>query len=211
MEKVVGEYKNNVFLNCPFDNDYNEIFNAIVFAVHSCGFVLRCAKEENGNAAAIRILKIEKFIKESKYAIHDISRVTLDLVNNLPRFNMPLELGLWMGAAKFGQKEQKGKKFILLDSIQYRYQQFISDLSGQDPKYHENSADKAIEEVRKFLSDLTTEPVPTHDVIINEYKRFQDDYSELCRLNRWTPGNLTYSEHVSLVNSWLRSQLAGIA
>ena len=33
----------NVFINCPFDDDYNVYFYAIVFAIAGCGFVLRCA------------------------------------------------------------------------------------------------------------------------------------------------------------------------
>ena len=46
----------------------------------------------------IRVDKIYDLISESNYGIHDISRVTLDHVHRLPRFNMPLELGLWLGA-----------------------------------------------------------------------------------------------------------------
>ncbi len=41
---TVKNYENNVFINCPFDEKYNPIFNAILFTVRRCGFVLRCAK-----------------------------------------------------------------------------------------------------------------------------------------------------------------------
>jgi hypothetical protein len=33
-----------VFLNCPFDDGYRAIDEAIIFAVIHCGFVLRCAR-----------------------------------------------------------------------------------------------------------------------------------------------------------------------
>lgn len=43
-------YNDNVFINCPFDSAYKPLFDAIVFAVHDCGFVARCALEEETQA-----------------------------------------------------------------------------------------------------------------------------------------------------------------
>jgi hypothetical protein len=34
-----------VFLNCPFDDEYRSLFEAIVFTIHLCGFSCRCALE----------------------------------------------------------------------------------------------------------------------------------------------------------------------
>ena len=51
------DYDYSVFLNCPFDNDYEELFNAILFTVHRCGFILRCSKEFDDNSS-IRIHNI---------------------------------------------------------------------------------------------------------------------------------------------------------
>lgn len=31
-------YDTDVFINCPFDDDYKPLFDAVVFAVHDCGF-----------------------------------------------------------------------------------------------------------------------------------------------------------------------------
>ena len=98
----------NVFINCPFDTDYKALFYAIVFRVHDCGFVARCALEE-GDASQVRIDKIYSIIAECRYGIHDISRTELDENFGLPRFNMPLELGIFLGAKKFGTGEQKKK------------------------------------------------------------------------------------------------------
>ena len=68
-----------------------------MFVIFDCGFEARCALEDD-DASRVRVDKIYDLISESKYGIHDISRVTLDHVHRLPRFNMPLELGLWLGA-----------------------------------------------------------------------------------------------------------------
>ena len=40
-----SEYSESVFINCPFDTDYVDMLDALVFAVHDCGFVARCALE----------------------------------------------------------------------------------------------------------------------------------------------------------------------
>jgi hypothetical protein len=38
-------YQQNVFINCPFDEPFRTILEAIVFTVHDCGFVARSALE----------------------------------------------------------------------------------------------------------------------------------------------------------------------
>lgn len=37
----------NVFINCPFDDEYQPLFRALVFAVQDCGFVARSALERD--------------------------------------------------------------------------------------------------------------------------------------------------------------------
>ena len=87
---------NDVFINCPFDDRYKPMFNALVFAIYELGFIARCAREAD-DSGEVRLAKIERIIRQCKYGIHDISEVTLDAVNHLPRFNMPLELGMFFG------------------------------------------------------------------------------------------------------------------
>ena len=55
--KQPANYERNVFINCPFDSKYEDIFNAILFVVHKCGFILRCAKEYE-DSTGIRIQNI---------------------------------------------------------------------------------------------------------------------------------------------------------
>jgi hypothetical protein len=90
-------YDRSVFINCPFDDRYRPLFHAIIFAVHDCGFLARCALELEDSGEE-RIRKIKRIIRECQYGVHDISRVQLDSGTGLPRFNMPLELGLFLGA-----------------------------------------------------------------------------------------------------------------
>jgi hypothetical protein len=48
-----------------------------------------------------------------------------------------LELGLFLGAKRFGDEEQRRKRALVLDVERYRYQRFISDLAGVDVTPHE--------------------------------------------------------------------------
>lgn len=58
--KIDLDYEKNVFINYPFDDDYDLIFNAILFTVHKCGFILRCTKEFE-DSSGIRIKNIIHF------------------------------------------------------------------------------------------------------------------------------------------------------
>ena len=101
-------YKNSVFLNVPFDPKYKRLFEAAIFAIYDCGIIARSAKEDEDSSEP-RVEKIYELLQESKYGLHDISCVTLDTKNRLPRFNMPLELGVWLGAQRYGGRGT-GKK-----------------------------------------------------------------------------------------------------
>jgi len=57
------------------------------------------------DSSEFRLDKIYSMIGDSNYGIHDISRVELGLESKLPRFNMPLELGIFLGAKKYGNKK----------------------------------------------------------------------------------------------------------
>jgi len=148
------EFDSRVFINCPLDAQYKPIFEAIVFAVLDCGLDPSCALEID-DASEVRIDKIFNIIAECKYGIHDISRTEAAPATGLPRFNMPLELGMFLAAKRFGVGKQKRKVCLILDSTPYRYQQFISDIAGQDIQIHNNSVGEAITAVRNWLRNAT--------------------------------------------------------
>lgn len=106
-------YETNVFINCPFDNAYDPFFDAALFAIYRCKFKPRCALEIN-DAGDQRIDKINNIIKECKVGIHDISRTELDEGSGLPRFNMPLELGLFLGEKNSARHKNRKTNTLLL-------------------------------------------------------------------------------------------------
>ena len=123
-------YEGSVFLNVPFDKKYSRLSDALVFAVYDCGFVARSALgvEDSGK---VRVEKILDIIEQSKFGIHDISRAGLDRATGLARFNMPLELGFFLGATRYGSSKDREKRCLILDRERYRYRNFCSDISGQ--------------------------------------------------------------------------------
>jgi len=198
-------YGDNVFLNVPFDDRYRPIFRALVFAVHDCGFQSRCALETS-DAGEVRVEKLYKIIEECRYGIHDISRTTLDSVNRLPRFNMPLELGMFLGARRYGAGANRLKSCLIFDRDRYRYQKFCSDLAGQDIRAHGNRKRTAISAVRDWLSAAGRRPgviVPGGHHINIRYEEFCAYLPKACRLNGIAAGELTFLDFRTLLVGWL--------
>jgi len=165
-------YGENVFINCPFDTTYRPLFHAVIFAVHDCGFIARSAQEVV-DAGEVRIDKILRLIRESQFGVHDISRTESDPETKLPRFNMPLELGLFMGARTFGIGRQRHKVTLVLERRRYSYHRYCSDIAGQDINAHNGRQARVITIVRDWLSTHSSKPMPSGSVIANRFKTFQ--------------------------------------
>lgn len=201
---AVSSYNDNVFINCPFDDAYKPIFDAVVFTIYDCGFVPRCSLEEDA-AGEARLTKIFDIVAECRYAVNDISRTELDPVTGLPRFNMPFELGLFLGARRFGGKDQKAKRFLILDNERYRYQQFLSDLSGYDIYPHGNDPVSASGRVRDWLVVASRRRlIPDKSVIWDHYIEFLNRLPDYCDDRRLEPANLVFIEYCYAVTDILR-------
>ena len=199
------QYETSVFVNCPFDDAYRDLFQALVFAIHDCGYVVRCALELQ-DGSQVRIDKIALIIAECRLGIHDISRTQLDPDTALPRFNMPFELGMFVGAKRYGRAEQKRKNGLILDTDRYRYQKFISDIAGQDISAHGGDPNRVIRVVRDWLSDSSPASLllPSGSVIASRFRHFQKELPESCALLNLRPDELTFNDYVIQVEQWLR-------
>ncbi|HUF60555.1 MAG TPA: hypothetical protein VMN36_00640 [Verrucomicrobiales bacterium] len=120
---------NAVFLNVPFDNQYEKQFIELIAATIAVGRTPRCVLEiaETGIGRLTRLLEI---ISASQVSVHDLSRVGVPA-----RFNMPFELGLACAVGHF----EPPHAFILIERVQYRVQRTLSDLNGRDPYIHGGS------------------------------------------------------------------------
>lgn len=196
----------DVFINCPFDRTYRSLLRALVFAVYDCGFRVRSALEVD-DSGEVRVQKVLRIIRESPFAIHDISRIEPDPNSNLPRFNMPLELGLFLGAKAFGGPEQQAKRCVILDHEPFRYQKYCSDIAGQDIRAHRGKPHVAIEIVRNWLSTAPAAEgtvIPSGSVIARRYKMYRAALPAGCQKLQLNPRRLTFGDDVTLVVAWLK-------
>lgn len=193
----------DVFVNCPFDTDYRPLFNAIVFTIIRSGFRARCALEAD-NAAENRFDKICKIISECRYGVHDISRTEVDGNPPLPRFNMPLELGLFLGAKKYGGARHREKSCIIFDREQYRFQRYISDIAGQDIHAHRGEPASLIVELAAWLRIHSGDAqVPGGVAIGNEFVAFEEALPTIYAARQLDPGEVTFGDYNAVVVQYL--------
>lgn len=200
---LTPRYEDSVFINCPFDTEYGALLDALVFAVHDCGFVARCAQEIR-DTSQVRIDKIVEIIEQCKFGIHDISRTEPDPKTRLPRFNMPLELGIFLGAKRFGDRRQRRKVCLVLDKERYRYQKFCSDIAGQDPAAHNNDPAAATIVVRDWLRTHTRFGIPSGSKIVERYAQFRKALPIMCKKANLDHRKLIFNDYAALVVEWLK-------
>lgn len=179
------------------------MFRAGVFAVQACGYRPRCALEIY-DSGQVRIEKIFTMIGQCRFGIHDISRTELDPGNHLPRFNMPLELGIFLGAKRFGDSGQRRKDCLIFDRDAYRYQMFGSDIAGHDIAAHANEEARLVTAVRDWLASKSKQEItPGGQEIHRRLMLFRTDLPVICDHVKLNPETLTYGDYVNVVAAWL--------
>ncbi len=202
MPKLDPEFDRNVFINCPFDSEYAPIFEAIVFAVHDAGFRPKCARERL-DSGEIRLQKIVDLIRASRYSIHDLSRTELDRATELPRFNMPLELGIDLGCRAFSPSHRR-KSMLIFDTEQYRFQKYVSDLGGQDIHRHGNDPKVAVTRVRDWLrTESSQTSIPGGGAIHDRYVTFRRELPAICAELRLDVNDLAFVDFSYAIAFWL--------
>jgi len=195
-------YDDNVFINCPFDEAYRPMFRALVFTVHACGMTARSALEVD-NGAEVRIEKITRIIGQCRHSIHDISHTDADAASGLPRMNMPFELGLFLGAKRYGGPRHQSKTCIIFDRERYRYQQFLSDIAGQDIRAHRNDPAELIRSVRNALATMRPARLPSGQLIREQYEAFLLEVADVCAEMQLDPEDLGHRDLAEVIIAWL--------
>lgn len=160
--KLAIDPAHSVFINCPFDNDFAPLLEAIIFAVVRCRFIPR-SSIESGSGSEPRMERIVQAIFSSKYSIHDLSRCRGEGSEQLARFNMPLELGIAMARRFKPARKADRHDWLLLVPEGHLYQRFLSDLSAWDPKTHDGTPESLVPQVVAWLAtrpDAVHTPTP---------------------------------------------------
>lgn len=198
-----SNYNNQVFINCPFDEKYLNMFRACTFVILDSGFIPRCSLEVD-NATKSRIEAIVEIILECRYGVHDLSRIELDDKLKLPRFNMPFELGIYYSAKHVGDKIQKRKECLILEKRKYEYQKFISDIAGVDVTPHKNQQKRLILAVRNWLVTASSrKTIPPGEEINTRFKIFQSGMRRACKQRSIDYSSMPFVELVNNMTDWL--------
>ena len=198
-------FETNVFINCPLDAEYIDILRPILFCVLRLGFEPRIALER-ADSAETRIDKIIELIRESRFGIHDISRIRAAKRGEYYRLNMSFELGIDYGCRRLMGQPWSSKKILILEAERYRFQAAISDLSGSDIAVHKNDPVSASNEVRNWLAQELGNTTPGPAAVWNHFNDFMADNYDLLTARGYSPADVEaqpIGELIVCMREWL--------
>jgi len=164
----LSPFEKNVFINCPFDEKYKELLRPLLFTIIYLGYNPRIANEKI-NSGESRIENICRMIKESRFSIHDLSRLEAKKKKEIARLNMAFELGVDFGCKEFGKMREKN--ILVLEENPHRLKKALSDFSAYDFKHHNNDPQMIISEVRDWFYE-SIEGFPLSHTIWDSFNDF---------------------------------------
>lgn len=201
MPEGTTDFEQCVFINCPFDNEYMPMLRVLIFTVIQCGFRPRIATERS-DSGEVRIKKIVNIIGECKFSIHDISRIESLKSGDLPRFNMPFELGIDIGCRELGNESFKTKRCLVLEKEKFRYQKVLSDISGNDIKAHDGDPFRLVKAVRSWFAENGVFGLPSPNKIWDAYNEFLLLLTKEAEILGYTGGDyseISIAEYIYLI------------
>ncbi len=143
----------SVFLNIPYDLEFEDLYLAYIVGLTQLGLGINVTLAVPNQD---RLETIIRLIEQSDYSIHDLSRI--ELSQGIPRFNMPLELGLAIYRSKVTPKKHR---IYVFESRSYRAQRSTSDVNKIDPHIHRGTPAGLMNGLRNIFrqpGDVTTVP-----------------------------------------------------
>ena len=102
--------------------------------------------------------------------------------------------------------EQKRKKCLVLDKELYRYQQFISDIAGQDIQAHNNEVETIVRVVRNWLRNASgRQTIPGGNIIWERYQTFSRDLPQTVEECQLDIEDLIFNDYILVVEEWLKT------
>ena len=156
-----------VFLNIPYDPQFERLYLAYIVGLTVLGFVPRATL---GIPSGVRRLeRIIGLIRSCRYSIHDLSRVQLDRHRPCtPRFNMPFELGL---AVDWTAGNPIRHSWFVFEEYPYRPLKSISDLNGTDFHVHHGIIEGVMRELCNAF--VRTRKRPTVPFMMTIYRKLR--------------------------------------
>ena len=189
-----------IFINCPFDSKYKPMLRAMLFAARFYGLEVKIASFET-DSKSNRLERIIELMKESKYSIHDLSKLKSEKRKEYYRMNMPFELGLDYG---IGGSE---KIFLIFEDEAYKLKIALSDINGWDVRPHYNKPEQLMLEFRKWIvanKDLSDEnkSLSSSDIWYI-YNDFYGQFSDFMLTRHMKEEEVSVMEYISHVDNFL--------
>lgn len=197
-------FEKSVFINCPLDEEYEGILQAILFCIVYLGFHPRIATER-ADSAESRLSKIIELIEASKYSVHDLSRSQASAAGEHFRLNMPFELGIDFGCRRYAEG-CADKKILILEQRRYQLKAALSDLAGCDVEPRGNNFGNAMRKVRNWLVSEAGAAKVGASSILGKYINFQQWYYETQLAAGFSEEDIKdypTSELLDAMNEWI--------
>ncbi len=160
-----------VFLNIPYDLQFEKLYFAYIVGLTTLAFVPRATL---GLTGAARLERIVRLIRSCRYSVHDLSRVQLDrTAPRTPRFNMPFELGL---AVAWAMSSSERHVWFACEAQPYRPLKSISDLNGTDFHIHGGTIEGVMRELcNAFVRRSKRPSVPFMMAVYRQLRKIAPD------------------------------------
>lgn len=198
------KFLKSVFINCPYNSSYTPLLQTMVFALLDFGFYPRSALELDTGTSS-RFEKICAIIGDCRFGIHDISQVALNEDTGLPQFNMPFELGLFLGASRNRPMLALPTDCLIIGGRQGDHLKAISDLAGHDISFHDYDHSKLIAAIRRFLSSRVDDILPGAGYVMDRRAAFDQQLPDMLAEKQLTFEEMTYLDFGRFAESWLKS------
>lgn len=159
-----------VFLNYPFDSDFETLANAMHFGVVAAGLIPVCARDLT-TPDRLRLEMLVDAITSCNYSAHDLSKCKGEGDSNYARFNMPIEMGMALFHAVQSQLRLHRCAFFVSNRD---FQVAASDLAGLDPKNYNGDEKLLVASVYNWLRDVKAAlNVEATSEILEKYQVFK--------------------------------------
>lgn len=191
---------NAIFINCPFDDEYLPLLRTLLFVARFYDLEVKIASLDL-DSKSNRLARIIALMRESKYSVHDLSRMKSVKEGEYYRMNMPFELGLDYG---IGGDE---KVFLIFENEPYKLKLALSDINGWDVRPHLDTPETLVKEFRRWIVANRDMPKELRDFSYSDiwykYNDFYGSFSDHMKNHNLKDEEISIPEYLEYIDSYL--------
>ena len=139
-------------------------------------------------------------MKESKYSVHDLSKMRSNQEGEFYRMNMPFELGLDYGIGG------DDKVFLIFENEPYNLKIALSDINGWDVRPHLDNPETLVMEFRRWI--VVNRDLPpkiksfSSSDIWYKYNDFYGSFSDYMTINHLKDEEISIPEYLEFIDKY---------